>query len=110
MDKADREALTPTHNTGTFSVFADSAREWAAKCREIARDTTRETARVRLPAAALAVRLEAAAVTFKGWLEDPAKRPDVVGRGPVVAAYQDLAAETIRFLGGLQHPSSKAPR
>ncbi len=105
--REEREGLTPVHNTGTFAVFADSAREWADKCREISKDTTREMARVRLPAATLAVRLEMAAVMFKGWLERPEERPDVVGRGPIVAAYQQLVVDTIRFLSGLNAGAKK---
>lgn len=103
-----RDDVTPIHNTGTFAVFADSSREWAIKCREISKDPTREMKAVRLPAAQLAVRLEAAAVVFKAWLEHPDRRPVVTDRLPIVAEYQELVGETVKFLGGLA-PRPPAP-
>lgn len=99
-DPPDREALTPTHNTGTFAVFADSSREWADKCREISKDATREM-RVRLTAAGLGVRLGIAAELFRDWIDKPEKRPDVADRSTTVQAYQDLVSETVKFLSGL---------
>lgn len=106
-DKPNREGYTPVHNTGTFEVFSSSAREWAAKCREISRDSTREMQRVRLPAGVLSVKLEMAASMFSGWLREPETRPGVHERQPIVAKYQDLVRETISFLSGLTAAQKK---
>lgn len=100
-DRTDRDAVTPIHNTGVFSVWVDSSREWADRCLTISKDPTREMKAVRLPAATLAVKLRIAHETFREWVEEPSRRPGVVERQPIIGAYQDLAAETIRFLGGL---------